>query len=116
MMAADLAALVDDLVAETAVLHGALVGLRPEQWSLATPAVGWSVGDQVSHLAYFDVTTLQSLVDPEQFRLDAAALKAGGDDLADRIAAEYRGLPSDALLAWFQTARAALVDGYRAVD
>jgi uncharacterized protein (TIGR03084 family) len=116
MMAADLAALVDDLVAETAVLHGALVGLRPEQWSLATPAVGWSVGDQVSHLAYFDVTTLQSLVDPEQFRLDAAALKAGGDDLADRIAAEYRGLPGDALLAWFQTARAALVDGYRAVD
>ena len=96
--------------------YATLVGLRPEQWSLATPAVGWSLGDQVSHLAYFDVTTLQSLVDPEQFRLDAAALKAGGDDLADRIAAQYRGLSGEALLAWFQTARAALVDGYRGVD
>ena len=115
-MAADLAALVDDLVAETAVLHAALDGLRPEQWSLATAAAGWSVGDHVSHLAYFDVTTLQSLSDPEQFRLDAAALRAGGDDFSDRIAAEYRSLPGDALLAWFQTARAALVDGYRRVD
>ena len=93
-----------------------LEGLRPEQWSLATPAAGWSVGDHVSHLAYFDVTTLQSLLDPEQFRLDAAALRAGGDDFSDRIAAEYRGRPGEALLAWFRTARAALVDGYRTVD
>jgi uncharacterized protein (TIGR03084 family) len=116
LVAADLAALVDDLVAETAVLHAALDGLRPEQWSLATPAAGWSVGDHVSHLAYFDVTTLQSILDPEQFRLDAAALRAGGDDFSDRIAAEYRSLRGEAVLAWFQTARAALVDGYRAVD
>jgi uncharacterized protein (TIGR03084 family) len=115
-MAADLAALVDDLVAETAVLHAALDGLRPEQWSLATPAAGWSVGDHVSHLAYFDVTTLQSLLDPEQFRLDAAALRADGADFSDRIAAEYRSLPGEALLAWFRTARSALVDGYRTVD
>jgi uncharacterized protein (TIGR03084 family) len=116
LVAADLGVLVDDLVAETAVLHGALDGLRPEQWSLATPAAGWSVGDHVSHLAYFDGTTLQSLLDPEQFRLDAAALRAGGDDFSDRIAAEYRNLPGEALLAWFRAARAALVDGYHAVD
>jgi len=115
-MAADLAVLVDDLVAETAVLHATLDGLRPEQWFVATPAAGWCVGDHVSHLAYFDVTTLQSLSDPEQFRLDASALSAGGDDFSDRIAAEYRGLPGEALLAWFETARAALVDGYRTAD
>ncbi len=115
-MVADLAALVDDLVAETAVLHAVLEGLRPEQWSLATPAAGWSVGDHVGHLAYFDVATLQSLLDPEQFRLDAAALRAGGDDFSDRIASEYRGLSGEARLAWFQTARAALIDGYRKTD
>ena len=65
------AALVDDLVAESAALYGVLDGLRPAQWSLPTPAAGWSLGDHVSHLAYFDGTTLQSLVDPEQFRRDA---------------------------------------------
>jgi uncharacterized protein (TIGR03084 family) len=115
-MAADLAALVDDLAAESAALDAVLEGLRPEQWSLATPSAGWSVRDQVSHLAYFDGTTLQSLTDPEQFRLGVEALKAGGDNFTDRIAAEHRGLPSAKLLGWFRAARAALVDAYDAAD
>jgi uncharacterized protein (TIGR03084 family) len=115
-MAADLGALIDDLVAESDVLRAVLEQLNPEQWSLATPAVGWRVGDHVSHLAYFDGATLQSLTDPEQFLLDSAALRAGGDDFSDRIAREHRGLPGPELLVWFQTARAALVDGCRTVD
>jgi uncharacterized protein (TIGR03084 family) len=115
-MAADLAALVDDLVAESGSLDIVLDGLRLEQWSLATPAAGWSVGDQVSHLAYFDSTTLQSLIAPEQFRVDAVALRARGDDFSDRIAADHRDLPGSDLHAWFQTARAELVDAYRTVE
>ncbi len=115
-MAADLAALVDDLVAESAALDAVLERLPAGQWSLATPSAGWSVGDQVSHLAYFDGTTLQSLTDPEQFRRGAEALKAGGDDFSDRIAAEHRGLPAADLLGWFRAARAALVAAYRAAD
>jgi uncharacterized protein (TIGR03084 family) len=115
-MAADLAALVDDLVAESCSLDAVLEGLRPEQWSLATPAVGWNVGDQISHLAYFDSTTLQSLIAPQHFGVDAALLRAGGDNFSDRIAAEHRDLPGPELLAWFRTARAALVDAYRTTD
>jgi uncharacterized protein (TIGR03084 family) len=115
-MAADLTALVDDLVAESAVLDAMLDGLSPAQWSLATPAPGWSVSDQVSHLAYFDGTTVESLVDPEKFRSDAAALIARGSDFSDRIAAENRGRPWAELLDWFRAGRAALVNAYRAVD
>ena len=115
-MAADLPALVDDLVAESAALDAVLDGLQPVQWSLATPAAGWTVGDQVSHLAYFDGTTLESLVDPEQFRLNADALRAGGADVSDRVAAAYRGRPWADLLSWFRVARADLVNAYRAVD
>src|SRR5580693_1070022 len=107
-MAADLASLVDDLWAESGSLDDVLSGLRPEQWILATPAVGWSVGDHVSHLAYFDTTTLQSLTAPDQFRVDAAALRARGDDFSDRIAADHRVLPAPDLHAWFRTARAEL--------
>jgi uncharacterized protein (TIGR03084 family) len=115
-MPADLAALVVDLVAESDSLDVVLDGLRLEQWSLATPAVGWSVRDQVSHLAYFDSTTLQSLIAPEQFRVDAVALRARGDDFSDRIAADHRGLPGPDLHAWFRTARTELVDAYRTVE
>jgi uncharacterized protein (TIGR03083 family) len=106
--APDLLALVDDLEAESAGLEEVLQGLGAQQWSLATPAAGWSIADQVGHLAYFDERTLQSLVDPDQFRREAQTLAGRGDDFPDRIAAEYRGRALD-LLGWFRTARAALV-------
>jgi uncharacterized protein (TIGR03084 family) len=114
-VAADLPALVDDLVAESAALDAVLDGLRTVQWSLATPAAGWTVSDQVSHLAYFDEKTLQSLVEPERFRSDTEALTTGGD-FSDRIAATYRGRPAPELLSWFRAARGALVGAYRVVD
>ena len=116
MMAADLSALVDDLVAESAALEAVLERLRPSQWSLPTLAAGWAVGDQVSHLAYFDEATLQSLVDPNQFRRDAEVLKNSGAGFPDRIAAQHRGRSGADLLSWFCGARAALVAAYRVVD
>jgi uncharacterized protein (TIGR03084 family) len=115
-MAADLSALVDDLVAESAALEAVLERLRPTQWSLPTLAAGWAVSDQVSHLAYFDEATLQSLVDPDQFRRDAEVLRSGGAGFPDRIAAQHRGRPGADLLSWFRDARAALVAAYRVVD
>ena len=115
LMAADLERLVNDLVAESAALDAVLKGLQQQQWSLATPALGWSIADQISHLAYFDETTLQSLSDPDQFRRDAGTLVAEGENFPDRVAAEYRGRGVD-LLGWFRTARAALVSAYRVCD
>ncbi len=113
-MATDLQALVNDLVGESAALVAVLEGLRPRQWSLATPAAGWIIADQVSHLAYFDETTLQSLSDPDQFRRDAEVLVGDGANFPDRIAGEYRGRAD--LFDWFRTARAALVTAYRVAD
>ncbi len=115
-MVADLSALVDDLVAESAALDAVLERLRPSQWSLPTLATGWAVGDQVSHLAFFDEAALRSLVEPDQFRRDAEALKSGGAGFPDRIAAQHRGRPGADLLHWFREARAALVAAYRTVD
>lgn len=115
-MVADLSALVDDLVAESAALDAVLEGLRPSQWSLPTPAAQWAIGDQVSHLAFFDEATLQSLVDPDQFRRDAEVLRSGGPGFPDRIAAQHRGRPGADLLSWFRQARGALVPAYRTVD
>ena len=115
-MAADLSALIDDLVDESSALNAVLERLRPSQWSLPTLAAGWAVGDQVSHLAFFDEAALRSLVDPDQFRRDAELLKSGGAGFPDRIAAQHRGRPGADLLRWFRQARAAMVAAYRAVD
>jgi uncharacterized protein (TIGR03084 family) len=115
-MAADLAGLISDLGAETAVLDALLAPLGDAEWRTPTPAAGWSIADQVSHLAYFDETTLLSLVDPDEFGRGAAALLARGDDFPDQVAAEHRHLGGPALLAWFRRARAGLLDGYARVE
>jgi uncharacterized protein (TIGR03083 family) len=70
-MAAVLPALLDDLAAETAALDAVLVPLRPQEWARQTPAAGWNIADQVSHLAYFDETALLAAVDPARFRRHA---------------------------------------------
>lgn len=115
-MPADLGALTADLVAETASLDEILGALSPAQWQLATPAPGWTIADQVSHLAYFDEATLLSIRDPGLFRRDAEALAGRGGDFPDQIAAEYRHLGAADLLRWFRAARQALLDGYVSTD
>lgn len=115
-MAADPRPLLADLVGETQALTGILDALPASEWRMPTPAVGWTIGDQVSHLAYFDETTLLSLTDPHRFRRAAAALLAGGDDFADRVALAHRHLDAAALLAWFRAERASLVEGYARTD
>jgi uncharacterized protein (TIGR03084 family) len=111
-MPADLSSLTADLVAETRWLDEVLGALAPAQWRLPTPAPGWTIADQVSHLAYFDEATLLSIRDPDLFRLDAEALAGRGSDFPDQIAAEYRHLGPAELLRWFRAARLALLDGY----
>jgi uncharacterized protein (TIGR03084 family) len=115
-MAADLTALIDDLAAESAVLDGLITPLTAEQWASPTPAEGWTIADQVSHLAFFDETTLLSLTDPDRFRAEADELIGGGLDFPDRIATKYRELSGAQLLTWFTQARQALIEGYAVVD
>ena len=115
-MAADLVPLIADLAAETAVLDALLADLSPAQWRLATPAVGWTIADQVSHLAFFDQTALLAAADPDRFRREAAELVAGGLDLPDRVAALHHNRAGADLLAWFRAARRALLAGFAGID
>jgi uncharacterized protein (TIGR03084 family) len=108
--------LTDDLVAESVTLRTVLAGLAAADWALDTPAAGWTVTDQVTHLAYFDDVTRLSVTDPARFTAEADALTADGDDYPDRVAAQYRAItPADAL-AWFDQSRAELVTAYRDAD
>ena len=52
-MPADLAGLLADLAAETGVLDGMIANLDGTTWRAPTPSPGWSIHDQVTHLAYF---------------------------------------------------------------
>ena len=75
-MPADMTALAADLAAESAVTRALVAGLDEAGWDTPTPAAGWDIGDQISHLAYFDEVTVQSAADPAGF---TAALAAAGN-------------------------------------
>ncbi|MFD2350473.1 TIGR03084 family metal-binding protein [Nonomuraea ferruginea] len=102
-----MAELLGDLRAETASLETLLEPLRPGDWELPTPADGWAVRDQVSHLAWFGDAARTAITDPDAFRdLLAASATTTPDDLAGRS----REMPAGELRAWFASSRARLVE------
>lgn len=101
--------LVTDLAAETEVIEQLLAKLPAEDWDLPTPAEGWLIRDQISHLAYFDEAATTAVLEPERFRAEAREQIASGMDFPDRMVIEHRALPIPHLHAWFRRARLTLI-------
>ncbi|NRQ30524.1 TIGR03084 family protein [Nonomuraea sp. NN258] len=93
--------LLDDLAAETASLEELLKPLSAADWERPTPAAGWAIRDQISHLAWFDDAASLAASDPVAY----AELLAGFSSV-DAVAAEARTLPATEVHAWFRTSRA----------
>lgn len=115
-MGLDYPGLLADLRTESTNLVATLRGLSEDQWTLPTPAAGWSINDQVSHLAFFDDATRLALTDPIAFRVQADQLISGGMDFPDRVAAQYRTLAPEQQLEWFITAREQLLASFEGDD
>ena len=103
-------ALCDELTAEHDDLDRIVEGADLDT---PTPAPGWTIRDQVTHLWFFDQLALMALTDPDAFRVDAEALLRGGTDRANE---QGRGLDRDDLLARWRDDRRRLVAHARTVD
>ncbi len=103
-----------DLEAEHADLDQLVSHLSDEQWELATPADGWAVRDQISHLWYFDQQALLALTDADAFAQAAEQLLASGDTSAS--VEPGRSLASRDLLTAWRDGRRQLVAFARTVD
>ena len=115
-MAVDMAELVADLAAESSALTAMLAPLAPADWDRPTPAAGWAIRDQVSHLAYFDETATLSAADPDRFQAEAADLVARVSVFTEAVAADYRGLTPAALLDWLGRAREQYLRTFAGLD
>jgi uncharacterized protein (TIGR03084 family) len=113
-MPADMAALAADLSAESAVTRALVADLDEPGWHTPTPAAGWDIADQISHLAYFDEVTVRSAVHPEEFKTELAAAKESVNP--DAIAERFRDRTGAQLLAWFDNARADLLSTFATID
>ena len=87
-MAVTMQSVIADIEAETAALRGLVAPLPegPHGWDAPTPAVGWAIRDQISHLAFFDDVAVRSATDPDGFSSDYLPMMADGSISPDVIA------------------------------
>ena len=107
---ADLSALCRDVLAEHDDLRAILVGIPPADWERPTPAAGWTIRDQVSHLAYFDGAARLAIAEPDAFRASRAEAVADIDKFVDSALDYGRGITGAELLDRFTDERRRLVD------
>lgn len=107
-------AICDDLGGEHDALDAMVAELTEEEWSLQTPADGWAVRDQISHLWFFDQRAALALRDPEAFAADMQWLMAAGGTSAS--VAPGREMSGAALLAGWRHDRADLLSLARTID
>lgn len=105
--------IINDLAAEQAALAGVLDGLSAGDWDVPTHAPGWSVRDQVSHLAYFDEAAARAITDPEAFAAEVRETLQAGPDAEARYLARGRGMAPGGVLDWWRTASGALIAAAR---
>jgi uncharacterized protein (TIGR03084 family) len=110
----DMVRICADLQAEQDDLDHLLTGLREADWDRQTPAVGWSIRDQVSHLGTTDSVATMAAGEPARFTAEILH-----QDRRERMARQLetgRSMPGPALLAWWRTARHAMLEVFRQLD
>jgi uncharacterized protein (TIGR03084 family) len=115
-MAVDMSDLAGDLAEETAVLRELVEGLDEPAWRQPTPAEGWTIADQVSHLAFFDDAAVQSATDPGGFTAQLQRDFMVGGLTEDDVAERYRSLAGAEVLAWFDASRRRLIEVFGELD
>ena len=104
----DVAAVREDLRQEQSDLEQVLLSLDVEDWDMPTPAAGWMVRDQVSHLAFFDEAAALAITDPSSFQLVAEqAMRVEGDPMEEHLR-RGRAMSGSEVLAWWRAGRQTL--------
>src|SRR6266536_318776 len=92
----------EDLIADGDDVEALVTGLTPTQWTMATPAPGWTVKHQIAHLAFVAHLAVLSAGDPAAFATHAADAKR-----------DFQGAVDAALTEYLQLSTGALVDRWR---
>lgn len=109
-------AIVDDYEAEQTDLYDVLRSLSPEQWRAPSPAAGWDVRDQVSHLADTEEVAFDTLTGgPRSLNVDAAKY-GSGEAFTEAGCARGRAMEPTAVLDWWWTAAARVRDALRSAE
>ncbi len=108
--------IIDDLEAEQAALAKVLEGLSDTEWEAQTHNPGWSVRDQVSHLAYFDEAASRAITDREAFAAQVKAFMQNAPEQEAAYVQRGRDMAPSGVLDWWRSASSGLIAAARTVD
>ncbi len=118
-VAMDMDELSQDLQDEGDVLDAIVLNLDAEAWRQVTPFAGWTVHDEISHLAFFDEAARLSAADPRGFAGHLEEMLKGITSTGEfhaKALARGRSMSPAELLKWWRRERAALVQAIRGTD
>ena len=97
-----------DLDAEGDDLDRLVSGIDSDQWRLATPAPGWTIAHQISHLASSDRLATLAATDAGAFQARRDEMIADFDEAVGADATEFAADPPERLLSIWREARSGL--------
>ncbi len=104
-----------DLVTEGDALEQLVAGLEPAQWTLRTPAPGWTIAHQVAHLASVARLAQMAAAAPDEFKKVAARATGDFDAAVHAMLEPYLADPPPRLLARWHADRAAASEALAAL-
>lgn len=105
-----------DLAAEHADLDGVLAAIPDPAWDTPTPAEGWTVRDQVSHLAFFDEQAHLAVTAVDAFSSGLAAAAGDPSGFMDAPLERGRTMQPAEVLGWWRRVRQEMVESFTALD
>lgn len=103
---AGMEAAVAELAAEHADVDALLAGLSDDQWLLPTPAEGWDIRDQVSHLADTNDICVDTVTGGPRPLNDEALKYSSPEAFTQSGVDKGRAMPPAAVLDWWRTSAA----------
>jgi len=108
-------ALMNDLAAEQNSLDSMVATIADEKWKAITPFAGWTIQDEISHVAFFDYAGRLAATDSDAFAKHIVELTQGITDPSEvhqRALQKGRDMTPQALLDWWRQERQWMIEAF----
>ena len=93
-----------------------MADISEEDWARETPLNGWTVKDEIAHIAYFDMFARLSATDKEAFEKEMTRLAQDFEHLFEISLQPGRSKSNTGLLEWWRDERKAMIEAYIRLD
>lgn len=109
-------AICKDLADEGQALYEIVSNISDADWDKETPFSGWTVKDEVAHIAYFHMFARLSATDKKAFEKEMTKLADDFENIFEVTMQPGRSKSNAELLDWLQTEQKAMTEAYLALD